>query len=85
MGSLQLVSIALEAAILVLCLLSAINKQKKFMLGFALTFAIYVFYDAAKLFSVAVPELLLEGVFLVATLSALGSAWLIYSGKKSGE
>ncbi len=81
MGALQLVSIVLEAAILALCLMAALNRKKQFMLGFALTFAIYVFYDAAKLFSVGVPELLLEGAFFVATLSALWSAWQVYSGK----
>ncbi|MFA5105672.1 MAG: hypothetical protein WC506_01805 [Candidatus Micrarchaeia archaeon] len=82
MGYLQLVSIALEAAILVLCLLAAYDKQKKFMLGFALTFAIYVVYDTAKLFSVALPDVALEGVFFIATLSALWSAWQVYSAKK---
>ncbi len=82
MGSLQLVSILLEAAILALCLLAAFKKKKQFMLGFALTFGIYVFYDAAKLFAISVPEALLEGVFFIATLSALWSAWQVYGSKK---
>ncbi|HQT44421.1 MAG TPA: hypothetical protein PLO51_00425 [Candidatus Micrarchaeota archaeon] len=82
MGALQLVSIILEAAIVVLCLLAAFSREKQFMLGFALTFAIYVFYDAANLFTVSVPGLLLEGAFFIATLSALWSAWQVYGGKK---
>ena len=82
MGSLQLVSIVIEAAILALCLMAAFKKKKQFMLGFALTFGIYVFYDAAKLFAIQLPELLLEGVFFIATLSALWGAWQVYNSKK---
>ncbi len=82
MGYLQLVSIAIEAAILILCLMAVFQRKKQFMLGFALTFGIYVFYDAAKLFAVSVPEMLLEGIFFIATLSALWSAWQIYNSKK---
>ena len=83
MGELQVVSILLEALVLLICASAVFSKKKTFMLGFALTYAIYVFYDAAKLFSFSVPAMLLEGIFFVATLSALWSVWQIYNQKKN--
>ena len=79
MDVLQIISIILEAAIMVMCLAAAFSKGRKYMAGLGITFAIYVFYDAARLVSYTVSELGLQVLFLVATLSALWSVWQIYT------
>lgn len=74
---LQYASIILEAAIVVIALLAAATKKKTFAYGFALTFAIYVFYDLAKLVPLSVPDAVLYPLFFVATVSALWAIWKI--------
>ena len=75
---LQFVSILLEAVIVVRAILSAIRRKKSFAYGFALTFAVYVFYDLAKLIQINVPDSILYFMFFVATLSALYVTLRIY-------
>ena len=78
MSAIQIVSIVLEAIVVIVCL-AALFKGKKYMAGFAVTFAVYVFYDIARFTSVSIPELFLESSFFLATVCALLSAWQIYS------
>ena len=78
MSAIQFVSIVLEAIVVLICL-AALFKGKKYMAGFAVTFAVYVYYDLARLISVSIPDLYLEGSFFIATICALLSAWQIYS------
>ncbi len=80
MSDIQMVSIVLEAIVVFLCL-AALFKGKKYMAGFAVTFAVYVFYDIARLVNASIPEPYLEGAFFVATVCALLSAWQIYSNE----
>lgn len=75
--NLQTVSIAIEALIAVLAYLSA-RRGRRYMYGLALTFAIYVYYDAARLYGFSTPDGLLPFAFLVATLSALYAVWSLY-------
>jgi hypothetical protein len=58
-----------------------VAKKKAFAYGFALTFAIYVFYDLAKLGPLDIPSIVLYPLFFVATLSALWAVWKIYREK----
>lgn len=81
MNLLQLVSIVIESVIVVLALLIAVQRKKAYGFGFALTFAIYVFYDAARLYSLAVNETVLTVSFFVATVSMLWAVWLVYRAK----
>ena len=78
MNNILMVSIVLEAIAVLLCL-AAFFKGKKYMAGFAVTFAVYVYYDLMRLTSVSVPELFTEGAFFIATVCALLSVWQIYS------
>ncbi|MBP9748525.1 MAG: hypothetical protein KBD17_02830, partial [Candidatus Pacebacteria bacterium] len=48
-------------------------RARAYMVGFALNFGIYVYYDLARLYAWEVSESLLSSVFLVATLAALVS------------
>jgi hypothetical protein len=66
----------------ILSLTIAVKKKKTFAYGFALTFAIYVLYDLARLFSFAINETILSGLFLIATISMLISVWTIWKKKK---
>ncbi|MDO8557433.1 MAG: hypothetical protein Q7R98_03135 [Candidatus Jorgensenbacteria bacterium] len=78
MDTLQLVSIFLEVAIVIISLMLALGKGKKYGWGFALTFAIYVFYDLAKLYLLSIPNSALYPSFFVATISALLAVWSLY-------
>lgn len=72
-----LISIILEAFIAVLFVLAA-NKGMKYLYGLAITFGIYVLYDLSRLLELEVAPIVLSGGFLVATLTALYSAWKLY-------
>ena len=80
MDYLQLISIILEAIIAGLFLKSAI-KGKKYLYGLVITFGIYVFYDFSKLFQWSFSSMITSGVFFIATLGALYSAWMIGKSK----
>lgn len=75
--NLQFVSIALEAVIALIFLLVAL-RGRLFLLGLALTFAIYVGYDLARLLAWDVSTAALHGGFFVATVAALYSAVGLY-------
>jgi hypothetical protein len=79
---LQYVSILIEALIAILGVLTGIKKKKQYGWGIFLTFFIYFFYDSFKLIGWSVPELILNIMFFVATVSALASVWAIYKEKK---
>ncbi|HRN96658.1 MAG TPA: hypothetical protein PLD54_04385 [Candidatus Levybacteria bacterium] len=78
---LQNIAIILEVAVVVIALLAAQSKKKKFAYGFALTFAIYVVFDAARQFNLGISQDTLHFLFLIATLSALWSVWQLYKLK----
>lgn len=66
---------------MVIAFLAAQSKKKKFAYGFAFTFAVYVIFDAARQYNLAISPELLHGIFLVATISALWSMWQLYKSK----
>jgi len=68
---LQLFSIGIEFLIVILGLHLGFSKKKCYGFGFALTFALYVFYDFVDLFGLPVSELVLKLAFFIATVSAL--------------
>ena len=72
MNIIPVVSIVLEVVISLIALVAAF-RGKPYMLGFAITFGIYVYYDLAREYSWAVFENLLSVGFLVATVTALVS------------
>ena len=48
----------------------------------ALTFVLFVLFDVARIFALAVPEIAHSVVFLIACVSMLVAVWLIYSDTK---
>lgn len=76
--TLQYISIILEAVAVIIAILIVAKKKGVYGWGFALTFAIYVYYDYARLAGSLVSESLLSVMFFVATLSALASLLWLY-------
>lgn len=72
MEMIPVVSIFLEFFISLLALIIAFRKRP-YMIGLAITFGIYVYYDLARLYTWAVSETILSVAFLIATISALVS------------
>ena len=72
-----IVSIILEAAVMAVAVLAA-RDGRPYMYGLAFTFGAYVFYDLARLLHWDVAGPLLSGLFLLATISALVSVWMLY-------
>lgn len=81
MITLQTISILLELIIVFVALRLAISKKQLAGYGLALTFGVYVFYDAVKFYNQPINENTLQIIFFIATLSALASILLIF--KKS--
>ncbi len=78
----EILPIILEALIAVIALGIAVKKGKAYGYGFALTFLLYIVFDAARLWSWNLSSTVLQFLFLVATLSALWSMWTLYKTKK---
>ena len=73
-------AIIVEAAVAILAILSAL-KDRPHLYGFAVTFAIYVLYDVARLEGWNVGEGVFSVLFLIASLSALVAVWGLYREK----
>ncbi|MEI6455247.1 MAG: hypothetical protein WCO93_03075 [bacterium] len=78
MNALQTFSILIELAIAILGVTIWLQKKKAYGGFLFLTFAIYVFYDLARLWALSVPELILRISFAIATLSMLIAVWRLY-------
>lgn len=79
----QFISIFIEFVIVIFGILIALQRKKIYGFGIAFTFAVYVFYDLIRLFSLGVSESLLYGLFFAATASALFVTLNLYhEGKK---
>jgi hypothetical protein len=79
-ASMLIISIILEATITIIVILAA-RDGRPYMYGLAFTFGVYVLYDLARLLKWDVEGALLSGLFLMATLSALASVWLLYKDR----
>jgi hypothetical protein len=78
MNALQTFSILIELAIAILGVTIWLQKKKAYGGFIFLTFAIYVFYDLARLWALDVPEYFLRVSFAIATLSMLIAVWRLY-------
>ena len=78
MNSIQNFSILIELAVAILGLLIWIQKRKVYGALIFLTFVLYMVWDISKLWSLAIPELLLRILFAIATISILIAVWKLY-------
>jgi hypothetical protein len=76
--NIQIISIILEAIIVIFCLATAIIKNRLFAYGFALTFFVYVFYDSVNYFGLPISSDFLYILFFLATVSAFLATILMY-------
>lgn len=74
------ISILLEIVIAVIAIMAA-QKGHRYMYGFAITFAIYVFYDTVRYLDLEISPMFVTLSFFVATVTALYSTWCIYKQK----
>lgn len=75
---LQYFAIVIEGLIAATGFLLAVKKKRIFGYGIFLTFAIYVFYDLARLVPIEISNSTLYPIFFVATLSILWAVILLY-------
>jgi hypothetical protein len=78
MNEIQTISILIELAVAILGILIWFQKKKTTGVYIFITFSIYVFYDLAKLWDLAIPEIILRVCFSVASLSIMIAVWRIY-------
>jgi len=81
MEILQLISIILEAIIVLIGISIALAKKAALGWGFALTFGIYVFYDIAQYQHWQTDQAIIKSLFFVATVSAFWAVWSVYKQK----
>ena len=78
---LQLIATLIELMIAVIAVLIATQKNKTYGWFIALTFALFVVFDLARIFALDIPAALHSLVLLVACLSMLYAVWLIWKEK----
>ena len=81
MNAIQNISILVELAVTILGLLIWLQKKKSYGAFIVLTFLIYMVYDASRLWSLAIPELVLRLLFAVASISILVAVWILYKSE----
>lgn len=81
MEILQLISIIIEAFIVLIGIAMALHKKATLGWCFALTFGIYVFYDLAQYLHWQTDATVLHSLFFVATISAFWAIWSVYKQK----
>jgi len=81
METINYISVILEAIVAIFGIAIALNKKSVYGWGIALTFSIYVFYDLARIQSWQISSTITSVSFLIATISALFAAYLIYKNK----
>ena len=78
MNAFDVISLVIEVLVVLLALRMAISKKKGYGYPIALTFAIYVVYDATRFLVMSVDQYLTSFLFLIASASILFAVWRIY-------
>jgi hypothetical protein len=75
---LQIIAILIEGVITVIGVLLATKQQKPYGWGIAVTFGLFVLFDAVRIFALPVPEIAQALSLLVACGSMLYAVLLMY-------
>jgi hypothetical protein len=78
---LQLLATLIEFVVAVVAILIATQKKMKYGWFIALTFGLFVIFDLARIFALDISADIHSLILLVACLSMLWGAWLIYGEK----
>ncbi|GEM_PF-858795 len=81
MGDLQVLSVLLDALIVVLCLAGMFWKQMRYFAGIAVAFAVYALIGVSRLYSLAISDVILDSMSFVATFCVLIVVWQFYIGR----
>jgi hypothetical protein len=81
MGDLQVLSVLLEALIVVLCLAGMFWKKMKFLAGIAVAFAVYALIEVSKIYELGITEAILDSMYFIATFCVLIVVWQFYVGR----
>jgi hypothetical protein len=77
----QIFATLIEIIIAVVAILIAMQKKKNYGWFIALTFALFVIFDLARIFALDISADIHSLILLVACLSMLYGAWLLYGEK----
>jgi len=80
-GTIQLVATLIEVIIAVVAVLIAVQKKKIYGWFIAITFALFVLFDIARIFALEVSAERHALVLLVACISMLCAVWLMWKEK----
>ncbi len=75
---LQPLSLFFEVLVFILGIGLAVARKKVYGWGIALTFGLYVVYDATRFFGIGVSSDILGIIFFVASLSVLWAVWTLW-------
>jgi hypothetical protein len=75
---LQIIAVLIEIAVMVIALVIATRQKKSYGWCIAVTFGLFVLFDAVRLFSLSVHDAAHALIFLIACGSMLYGMWLIY-------
>jgi len=78
MNAFDVISLLIEIVVVLLALWMAFSKRKNYGYLIALTFAIYVVYDATRFLAVSVDQNFTSLLFLIASVSILFAVWRLY-------
>ena len=76
------ISLLLEVGVAVLGVMLVTGKKKSYGWCIALTFVIYVFYDLARFMALALPPMIMDLGFAIASLSIFWAVLMFYLENK---
>ncbi|MDD1684058.1 MAG: hypothetical protein LUO98_09530 [Methanoregula sp.] len=82
---LQIIAVLIEIAVMVIALVIATRQKKSYGWCIAVTFGLFVLFDAVRLFSLPLPDAAHALIFLVACGSMLYGIWLMYVEKEAAN
>jgi hypothetical protein len=80
-GTIQLIATLAEVVVAILAILIAVTKKKTYGWFVGITFGLFVVFDLARIFALEVSAELHALVLLIACLSMLYAAWLMWNEK----
>lgn len=82
---LQIIAVNIELAVMVIALVIAIRQKRSCGWWIAVTFGLFVLFDAVRLFSLPLHDAAHALIFLIACGSMLYGMWLIYEEKRPAD
>ena len=77
-GTIQLIATLAEVVVALIAILIAVQKKKTFGWFIGITFTLFVVFDLARIFAIAMSAELHALVLLIACLSMVCAVWLLW-------